>query len=81
MNAKLPIIASDFEYFKNIFKELGCGINVDPRNSRKIAKTIDYLVDNPNIRYDMGENGYKAVINKYNWNIEEKKLINFYKHL
>jgi len=27
----------------------------------------------------MGENGKKAVENKYNWKIEEKKLLNLYK--
>ena len=81
MMAKLPIIASDFDYFKEIFSEIKCGVNVNPNSPNDIAKAIDELIENPLKRKTMADNGYRAIFNKYNWSIEEKKLLKFYKNL
>ena len=81
MESKLPIIASDFDYFKEIFSEIKCGVNVNPNSPKDIAKAIDDLIDNPIKREEMAENGYQAIINKFNWSIEEKKLLTLYKNL
>jgi hypothetical protein len=29
----------------------------------------------------MGENGHRAILEKFNWSIEEKKLIQFYEEV
>ena len=81
MSYKLPVIASDFDYFKAIFFEIKCGFNVNPNSPKDIAKAIDDLIDNPIKRREMAENGYKAIINKFNWYIEEIKLLKLYKDL
>ena len=81
MESQLPVIASDFDYFKELFSEIKCGINVNPNSPKDIAKAIDDLIDNPIKRKKMAENGYKAIINKFNWSIEEIKLLNLYKNL
>ena len=79
MYYKLPIVASNFKLFCDIFDKTNCGLNVDPYSAKEIAEAIDKLIDNPEESKKMGENGYQAAINKYNWNIEEKKLFSFYK--
>ena len=81
MGSKLPIIASDFDSYKKLLSEIKCGINVNPKNPKDIAKAIDDLIDNPIKRKEMGENGYKAVINKLNWLNEEIKLLTLYEAL
>jgi glycosyltransferase involved in cell wall biosynthesis len=81
MESQLPLIASDFDYFKEIFNEIKCGFNVNPRSPKDIAKAIDDLIDNPIKREEMAENGYKAIVDKFNWSIEEIKLLKFYKDL
>ena len=81
MESQLPVIASDFDYFKEIFAEIKCGVNVNPNSPKNIAKAIDDLIDNPIKREEMAENGYQAIINKFNWAIEEKKLLILYKNL
>ena len=78
MIAGLPIIASDFEEFKLIFDEIKCGLNVDPKDPNKVALAIDYLIENPVQRLVMGKNGKKAILDKYNWDIEKIKLVKFY---
>lgn len=81
MSAGLPVIASDFPLWKKIIEDHYCGICVNPSKPDEIAHAIDYLIDNPEIAKVMGQNGKRAVYDKFNWKIEEKKLIDLYKSL
>jgi len=81
MAAGLPIIASNFPIWKQIIEENNVGICVNPQNPSEIAKAIKLLQNNPEEAIKMGENGIKAVKEKYNWGIEEKKLFTLYKEL
>jgi len=79
MSAGIPVIASDFPLWREIVGKNNCGILVNPRCPAEIAKAIDTLITDKNKSYYYGKNGLKAVKEKYNWIIEEKKLIHFYK--
>lgn len=81
MAAGIPVIASNFPVWESIIKEAQCGISVDPLDPKSIAKAIQYLVDHPDEAERMGENGRLAVVEKYNWAIEEKKLLQMYDDL
>lgn len=78
MAAGVPVIASHFPLWREIVEGNACGICVDPLNPQAIAKAIDYLIAHPQEAERMGKNGQKAVAEKYNWNIEEAKLLTFY---
>lgn len=78
MSAGLPVIASDFPLWQEIIDGYRCGICVDPLNPNNIAEAIYYLVSNPREAEQMGRNGQKAVMERYNWGVEEKKLFQFY---
>lgn len=78
MSAGIPVIASNFPLWRQIIEGNGCGICVDPLDPKAIAEAIDYLMQNPGLARQMGENGRKAVLQKYNWTIEEKKMLGFY---
>jgi len=79
--AGLPIIASNFPLWKEIIEGNNCGICVNPLNPKEIAKAIEYLIEHPNEAKIMGENGRKAVLEKYNWENESKKLLEVYEEL
>jgi glycosyltransferase involved in cell wall biosynthesis len=81
MASGLPVIGSNFPLWTEIIEENKCGICVNPESPEEIAKAINYILENPEIAKEMGSNGKKMVETKYNWNIEEKKLINFYAQL
>ena len=81
MDAGLPVIASDFPLWKSIIEGNECGLCVDPLNPNDIANAIDFLINHPAEAEKMGHNGQKAVKEKYNWCIEEQKLLKFYKSL
>jgi glycosyltransferase involved in cell wall biosynthesis len=39
------------------------------------------MIDNPEKAKEMGKNGRQAVLEEFNWGIEEKKLISLYRKL
>ncbi|MDR1847917.1 MAG: glycosyltransferase [Bacteroidales bacterium] len=78
MEASLPFICTDFVLWKEIVQKYECGICVNPLDVQGIAKAIQYLIDNPQIAKEMGENGRKAVEKEYNWQSQERILLDFY---
>ena len=81
MSAGLPVIASDFPLWREIIEGNDCGICVDPLDPRAIAAAIDRLIENPDMARQMGKNGRRAVEERYNWAVEEKKLLALYEKL
>ena len=81
MSAGLPIITSNFPMWKDVVEGNKCGLCVDPLDSKAIASAINYILENPRQAQKMGENGLKAVSEKYNWAAEEKTLFEMYKEV
>lgn len=81
MSAGVPVIASNFPLWREIIEGNQCGLCIDPLNPKAIAEAIDYLIQNPTEAERMGRNGQKAVNEKYNWTIEEAKLLEFYQQV
>lgn len=49
--------------------------NTDPAD---FGHKILYLIDHPEIRNEMGEFGYRRVINELSWDFESERLLSFY---
>ena len=81
MASGLPVIASHLPLWKEIIEKDKCGICVNPLNSREIAAAINWVLQNPSDAAEMGRNGSKAVLEKFNWEAESLKLIRFYEQL
>ncbi len=81
MQARLPVVCSNFPVLREIVDGENCGILVDPDNEEEIVNVINYLLDNPEEARRMGQNGRKAVEDKYNWTSEAEKLLEVYKQL
>ncbi|MFC1870792.1 glycosyltransferase family 4 protein [Chloroflexota bacterium] len=81
MAAGLPVVASNFPLWKDIVEGNNCGVTVDPLNSNEIAKAVEYLIEHSYEARKMGQNGRNAVIEKYNWETESRKLLDLYKDL
>lgn len=81
MSAGIPVIASRFPLWTEIIEGNQCGICVDPENPEEIALAIKRVVDNPEWAKELGENGRRAVVERYNWEAEEKVLLAFYENL
>jgi glycosyltransferase involved in cell wall biosynthesis len=81
MSAGIPVIASDFPLWREIIVGNQCGLCVDPMDPAAIARAIDHLVQHPDEARKMGENGRRAVIEKYNWSVEEASLLDLYRQI
>jgi len=81
MSAGLPIVASNFPFWKDIIEGNNCGICVNPLNPKAISEAVNYLFNNPSEAERMGKNGIKIIKKIYNWFNEEKKLLFVYEKL
>lgn len=78
MAAGLPIICTDFDLWKEIIDKYECGLYVKPNCSEQIVTAINFLLNNKEKAYEMGQNGMKAVIREYNWGTQEKIYVNLF---
>lgn len=81
MSASIPVIAADFPLWRELVKGAGCGLLVDPLEPKAIAQAIQYLLEHPKEAGEMGLCGRLAVLEKYNWEVESQKLLEFYGRL
>ena len=77
----LPVIMSNTDYNIRMNATEQFGICVNPCDVNEIAKAINYLLENSNLAEELGRNGRRLIENKYNWEIEEQKLLNLYTSL
>lgn len=81
MAAGIPVIASNFPFWRTIIEAEACGICVDPLRPAEIAAAVDYIVAHPGMARQMGANGRRAVTEKFNWGNESQKMMDFYEAL
>ena len=81
MSSGIPVIASNFPLWEEIIEGRNCGVCVDPLDPREVARGINAILDDDERAQEMGGHGIEAVRNKYNWDVEELKLLDFYKSL
>lgn len=81
MAAGLPIVVADFPSWKALVGSARCGVTVDPTQPEEIARGVESLLDHPEERRRMGENGQRAVLECYNWEVEAKALLSLYEQI
>ena len=81
MAAGLPVIVSDYPFMRRSVQQDDFGIAVDPDDVQAVAQAIRAILSDPQRAQQMGENGRQAVLQKYNWDIELKKLLELYDSL
>ena len=78
MQAGIPVIATDLQLWKEIVDEYHCGICINPYNQNEIIDAIKYIISHPEEARRMGENGRRAIKEKFNWATQEKTLYEMY---
>jgi glycosyltransferase involved in cell wall biosynthesis len=78
MSAGVPVIASDFPLWREIVENGGCGLLVDPRDTKGMARAIEYLLTHSEEAQQMGVRGREAIERHYNWKTEERQLLALY---
>lgn len=78
MEAAVPVILSKVPLYERMVEKYHCGICVNPRDPEEIRQAIEYLIDNKEEAYLMGQNGRKAVLIEFSWDSQYsgyKKII------
>jgi len=78
---KKPVISSNCNSIEKIILAEKCGMIYHDNIPEELAAKIKYLYDNPKSGTEMGNNGYNAVINKYNWESTVGPLLSLYTNL
>lgn len=81
MSMALPVILTRTPYNESTIRKYQYGICVDPENIDEFAGAIRYLMDHPEECRSMGENGRKAVVEEFSWQVAEKALLDLYQSL
>jgi len=77
----VPVVASDIGEVRKVVEAYHCGVVLRGFDSDELARVIEKLMSNPELRRRMGANGIKAVQEELNWEKESQKLVGFYKSL
>jgi phosphatidylinositol alpha-mannosyltransferase len=72
-----PVVAFDNEGYREVVDDGIQGFLVERKNVRKLASSINHLVQNPFLRMKMGEEGRKKALN-YSWSAVAKQVLGYY---
>lgn len=81
MEAGIPVVCTDFTLWEELVVEHDCGLVVSPGDADGLRAALEYLLENPSEAARMGENGRKAVLEKFNWVSEEQRYLNLFSKL
>lgn len=73
MAAAKPIISNQLLEPARIINEINCGVLIDDSTKDSIAEAINKVFERNDL-VKLGNNGYNAVLNKFNWEVEVQKL-------
>jgi len=82
MAMRIPVVASRVGGIPEVIDDGVTGLLVPPANPQKLAGAIRYLMDNPGVRFQMGENGRARVREHFdidkNLRVSEEIIWNLY---
>jgi glycosyltransferase involved in cell wall biosynthesis len=81
MRYGLPVVTVDLPETRRIILESQCGVIVKNRKIKTLVDAMSLLIENEELRDQLGENARNAIYEKYNWGIMGKKLLRVYKEL
>jgi glycosyltransferase involved in cell wall biosynthesis len=74
-----PVISSNCKSLEKLILEEDCGLIFNDRDSRHLAEQILRLYNDSDLRKKLGENGFKSVMSKYNWEATSSGLLDLYR--
>ncbi len=81
MAAGIPVVISDFPLWKQIVEDAHCGITVNPYQEEEVVKAVNCLLLDRELAKKLGDQGKRAVREKYHWEKEAENLIEAYRSM
>ena len=76
MACGLPVVMSNFEYWKDFFKD--SALYADPASADDVQEKLQKLIDDPDLRNEMGQKNLQLTQTEYNWELESEVLLEAY---
>ena len=79
MACELPVILSDFPFWKELFGDIGQYVN--PLDVNEISNAIERYMNNRDEINKIGKRNRENFVNNFSWDREERKLLDLYEKL
>jgi glycosyltransferase involved in cell wall biosynthesis len=76
-----PVLASDFDCWRDFVEGERAGMMTDPTKIDEVVDVCEQMLSKPDELAAMGKRGMEAVRSKYNWSTEFKELLRCYNDL
>lgn len=73
MCMRTPVLSTSIKPTARIINESGCGLVYNENSLTQVINKL-YELDNKQTRHRMGDNGYRNIVNKYNWEIDKLSI-------
>lgn len=73
-----PVLAGNLEYLGGFVSKYEVGLCADSRDPKDIARKLEMMIADRQMRIRMGENGLKAVKKEFNWDESARRLLEVY---
>jgi glycosyltransferase involved in cell wall biosynthesis len=77
----LPVVVSDDPALRRVVEDTQGGLVFEQEDSKTFARQVIRLAQDPVMRNKLGDNGRKAVQEKYNWDQTVQLLLELYRNL
>jgi len=74
MAMKLPVVATDVGEPRCVIKEAKCGMLLSEDDPMSLAMALDYLLEDDEARFEMGENGRNYLLTRQNYELLGSRL-------
>ena len=74
----IPVILTDMPYARAINEECDFALLVDPEDAGAIQEAIRKLLGDPELARRLGDNGRRAIRERFSWEREEETLYRLY---
>jgi glycosyltransferase involved in cell wall biosynthesis len=81
MHSSLPVVASDCQPLRRILESEKAGLIYPSEDPVGLAEALVLLGQDPEMRAELGRNGYNAVQERFNWRATSRPLIDLYRDI
>ena len=77
----IPVVVTQIGDVQEIIEACRCGVVVDAEDRKKILETFGTLIEDANIRNQMGQRGHLYAKENFRWEIMETRLLEVYSRI
>ncbi len=81
MYMERPVVVTSCKPLERIVRETSCGLVCESGNPDSMGQSLKCLREDAEARRRMGENGHRAVVDRYNWDATVRPMVQMYKEL